>query len=74
MNPDDDQETSDGDFGDWENLAAATTRREFAAAWHPIRANLLELAALPGDDGPRLRAFTAAQVTRAAAAIIDAPW
>jgi anti-sigma regulatory factor (Ser/Thr protein kinase) len=75
MSPDDMRETPGGEGEDWKNLALAVTRREFAAAWQPIRQNLLELAALPGGDGgPRLRAFTAAQVTRAAAAVVDAPW
>jgi hypothetical protein len=67
---------TDFDDAGWDDLAAAATRREFAAAWQPIRENLAELAALPdgGNGDPRLRSFTAAQVTRAAAAIIDAPW
>jgi hypothetical protein len=74
--PADKWETSDGDAPDWENLAAATTRREFAAAWHPIRENLIGLTTLPGKCGadPQLRTFTVAQVIRAAAALIDAPW
>jgi hypothetical protein len=61
----------------WDDLASAATRREFAAAWYPIREDLVELAALPaggGDRSPRLRSFTAAQVIRAAATLIDAPW
>jgi hypothetical protein len=70
------------DFGcdgtGWDDLAAAGSRTEFAAAWYPVRENLLELAAIPDEDGdgddPRLRGFTVAQVTRAAAAVIDAPW
>jgi hypothetical protein len=76
MSTDDKRDMSDEDHGEWENLAQAASRREFAAAWYPIRENLLQLAALPGDNGgsPRLRAFTVARVIRAAAAIIDAPW
>jgi hypothetical protein len=65
------------DLGDdgWGDLAAAASRREFAAAWQPVRKSLLELAALPGSDGGSpLRAFTVAQVIRAAAAITDGPW
>jgi hypothetical protein len=75
ISPQDRWDMSDGDYGEWEDLAGAVTRLEFAAAWHPVRENLLELAALPDDGGgPRLRGFTAAQVIRAAAAIIDGPW
>jgi hypothetical protein len=69
--------SSELDQDGWDVLASATTRREFAAAWYPIREDLVELAALPADDGdrsPRLRSFTAAQVIRAAATLIDAPW
>jgi hypothetical protein len=73
--PDGNRDASDGDHWEWEDLAAASTRKEFAAAWYPIAGNLRQLAE-PGEDGesPRLRAFTAAQAARAAAAIIDAPW
>jgi hypothetical protein len=66
----------------WEHLARAVTRREFAAAWHPFEEYLRQRAGLDastgpddGDDGqPLLRAFAVAQVVKAAAAIIDAPW
>jgi hypothetical protein len=69
------RDASDGDHWEWEDLAAAATRREFAAAWYPIGENLRQLAEQNEDDqSPRLRAFTAAQTARAAAAIIDAPW
>lgn len=77
MEPEDKAEISDGSYSEWQNLAQAASRREFAAAWCPIGANLVGLAALPADgegDGPRLRGFTVAQVIRAAAAVIDAPW
>jgi hypothetical protein len=66
-----------GGYGNcnWDDLAAAGSRREFAAAWQPVREHLVELAALPGGDGDRqLRGFTVAQVVRAAAAVIGAPW
>jgi hypothetical protein len=78
MNPgphDDPWQDSDEDYYAWEDLAGAAARREFAAAWQPVRENLQRLAA-PGENGaaPQVRAFTTAQVTRAAAAVLDAPW
>jgi hypothetical protein len=77
MSPGDTWDTSDGDNTDWGNLAATATRQEFAAAWSSIRDNILWLAAPPQEDdgSPQLlRSFTVNQVTRAAAALIDAPW
>jgi hypothetical protein len=50
ISPEDRWETSDGDYGEWEDLAAAVTRREFAAAWHPIKEIVQQLAA-PVEDG-----------------------
>ena len=59
----------------WDDLAAAGSRRELTAAWQPIREHLVELAALPDGDGdPQLRGFTVAQVIRAAAAVTGDPW
>jgi hypothetical protein len=74
----------DGPYDGWEDMAGAATRREFAAAWYPFTQELRQRAGLDGtvarddgtgDDGElALRAFAVAQVNRAAAAIIDAPW
>jgi hypothetical protein len=73
----------DGAYHGWENLAGATTRREFAAAWYPFAREFRQRAGLDctaaKDNGTRdedepLRAFAVAQVTTAAAAIIDAAW
>jgi hypothetical protein len=60
----------------WDDLAgAAVTRTGFAAAWQPMREDLLELAGLSAQDSdPPLRAFTVVQVIRAAAAVTDASW
>jgi hypothetical protein len=73
----------DGPYDGWEDLAGAATRREFAAAWYPFTQQFGQRAGLDctadddgtgGDGELALRAFAVAQVTRAAAAIIDAPW
>ena len=72
--PEDTWEFSEADRGDWEDLAAAPGRVEFAAAWYPIREHLRALAAYADGEGLVLRAFTVAQVTSAAAAVIDAHW
>jgi len=80
--PDDILDANDcPDYDSWEHLAQAMGRREFAAAWYPIGQYLRLHAGLDGstgddgdEDAPELRAFTVAQVIRAAAAIIDAPW
>lgn len=74
----------DGPYDGWEDLAGAATRREFAAAWYPFTQEFRQRAGLDGTAAPddetegdgelALRAFAVAQVTRAAAAIIDAPW
>jgi len=61
-------ENSDGDCAAWQDLAQAAGRREFAAAWDPVREHLLRLAAAPAGG------FTVAQVTQAAAAVTGAPW
>jgi hypothetical protein len=78
----------DGPYHAWTDLANALNRLEFAAAWYTIAQDLRDRAGLNGDsddgDGNEgrkrrkhhepLRAFTAAQVIEAAAAVIDAPW
>jgi hypothetical protein len=72
----------DGPYHGWTDLANALNRLEFAAAWYPLAQDLRDRAGLSGDseDSERrkhhepLRAFTAAQVIEAAAAVIDAPW
>jgi hypothetical protein len=70
-------------YESWEHLAQAASRIEFAAAWYPLGQNLRQRAGLDGtarpddeddEDAPPLRAFAAAQVVKAAAAIINAPW
>jgi hypothetical protein len=59
----------------WERLAAADTHSEFSAAWQVVGEGIAAPAAPHGDGSPApLRAFTAAQVAWAAAAITDAPW
>ena len=72
--PEDTWEFSEGDYDDWRDLAVATSRQEFAAAWHPIARHLNTLTACEDGDGLLLRAFTVTQVTSAAAAAIDAHW
>jgi hypothetical protein len=72
--PEDTWEFSEADHGHWEDLAAAASRVEFAAAWYPIREHLRALADYQDGDGLTLRAFTVTQVTSAAAAVIDAHW
>jgi hypothetical protein len=71
-------ESLDGPYDGWEDLACAATRREFAAAWCPFAREFRQRAGLEGPEdgspGEPLRAFAVAQVTAAAAAIIDAPW
>jgi PHD/YefM family antitoxin component YafN of YafNO toxin-antitoxin module len=74
----------DGPYDGWGDMAGATTRREFAAAWYPFAQEFRQRAGIDGttaqddgtrdDDVPALRAFAVAQVTRAAAAIVDAAW
>lgn len=74
VGPEDTWEFSEADRGDWEDLAGATSRAEFAAAWYPIREHLRALAAYENGDGLLLRAFTVTQVTSVAASVIDAHW
>ncbi len=82
VTPDGIFDANDGpDCDSWKHLAQAAGRREFAAAWYPIGQYLRLHAGLDGgtgedgdEDAPELRTFTVAQVIRAAAAIIDAPW
>jgi hypothetical protein len=74
----------DGPYHGWEDLAGASTRREFAAAWYPFAQEFWQRVGLDGTAGQDdksesdgellLRAFAVAQVARAAAAIIDAAW
>lgn len=53
--------------GGWANLAAARTRAEFSAAWQPVGECLRHRE-------PPQPAFAVAQVAKAAAVILGAPW
>lgn len=75
--PEDSAEESDGDHAAWQDLAQAAGRREFAMAWCPIGASLFTPVSVPaGGEGAGWPppGFTVAQLIRAAAAAIDAPW
>lgn len=64
----------DEDMHEWKDLAQATTRREFAAAWAAIKDELIKRATAEDGEKPPLREFAVTRILTVAAAVIDGSW
>jgi hypothetical protein len=62
------------DSDEWEDLSHATTRKEFAAAWAPLKEELTGRATPADTEDGELRPLAVTLICAVAAAVMDARW